>query len=102
MAVVAAIEGDMMVVPRRINRGGRGRYVFVAIALPEGVGGADVDGGMTLYPGGVESERVLGARGGWVFALFSKTSVMAANATSAYGVFNCDGIGSLEVAGSKL
>ena len=87
VTVVAAVKGNLCVMPSTINRRSHEKYILAAIRLPEGIGRGDIDGNepLTLYPGGITAKgrRLLpcnerGHRFVSIFVFFDKDDVMAA------------------------
>ena len=94
-----AIEADLRILPRVINRKSRGRYVMAIMRLPEGIAEEDIDTdeGFVLEPGNIESilwrtavydEQVR------VFVLFEKARLM--DAVSSNGEIELTVSGQLE------
>jgi hypothetical protein len=80
ITVIAAQQGNLMIVPSAINRQSQMPHIMAMFQLPAGI--HKLDGKVTLYPGGVECtmQRTLCVnKKTTVFAWFDKQAVMQAN-----------------------
>jgi len=55
---VAAIQGELLVQPNKLNLNARGKKIFAVIRLPEAIVANDIDmsEAFILYPGGIEAD----------------------------------------------
>ncbi len=82
-----AIQGELKVLPRTVNRRSRQKYILASVRLPEGITKRqiDTDKPLLLYPSGVEAlhqyifqSRRRGAQQTSILAFFDKAELMEA------------------------